>query len=208
MPLRNLLGRRRRHPLRDVAFAPKGSARLSGAVFENARTGVPRNLYWSISIPFAPIAYLGAEWDSALLFEWLTFGRTAGAFAAGSASPGVATCAWRMDRHTPTSRWSLKATKSAAGRPQVVYDAVVDFPGFDRDPCADLRIAGAAPLETFGVSVSRDGVFPKPSDADEARALIAGYFPAIAAYDYAPAEDEGGWPIANPDRFLFVPPSA
>jgi len=142
-----------------------------------------------------------------LLFEWLTFGRTAGAFAASSASPGVATCAWWMERQTPASRWSLQATKNEDGRPRIAYDVAVDFAGFDRDPCSDLRIRGTAPLATFGVSVSRDGVSPKPNDAEDARRLIAGYFPAIAAYDYAPAADDGGWPIADPDRFLFVPPS-
>ena len=40
-------------------------------VFENALTGMPRDLYWSVTIEFAPLKYAGETWNPTCTVEWL-----------------------------------------------------------------------------------------------------------------------------------------
>jgi hypothetical protein len=50
------------------------AGQLEGFLFENLRTGLARDVFFSITIPFAPIPYGNEIAETCLLIEWLRFG--------------------------------------------------------------------------------------------------------------------------------------
>jgi hypothetical protein len=60
-------------PLTRTDFVAKGGSYYAH-IFENARSGLPRALYWSFTVDFGRINYLRENWDSSLTVEWITLG--------------------------------------------------------------------------------------------------------------------------------------
>jgi hypothetical protein len=46
---------------------------LYAHVFENARTGLPQSLYWSVTIAFEPVVIAGSPWETSMTCEWLAW---------------------------------------------------------------------------------------------------------------------------------------
>ena len=57
-------------PLQAANFRVAGGSYYAH-LFENQSSGVSRALYWSATVQFAAIDYLGESWDSSLTIEWL-----------------------------------------------------------------------------------------------------------------------------------------
>lgn len=53
-----------------MKLIPQGGE-IYAHLFENPRMGLPRDLYWNISIDLEPVRLLGEEWDSSFQCEWL-----------------------------------------------------------------------------------------------------------------------------------------
>ncbi|MDO8411735.1 MAG: hypothetical protein Q7S93_16910 [Phenylobacterium sp.] len=49
------------------------SGEIYAHVFENPRTGVPRNLFWNMTVELEPVTIEGEEWDCSFGAEWLTW---------------------------------------------------------------------------------------------------------------------------------------
>lgn len=54
-----------------ISSARDRRGELYGHLFENVSTDVPRGLFWNFSLPCAPIAWEGEEWECSVLCEWL-----------------------------------------------------------------------------------------------------------------------------------------
>lgn len=48
-------------------------AEIYGHLFENALTGVTRNVFWNIDVEFQPVILLGEEWTPRFACEWLVW---------------------------------------------------------------------------------------------------------------------------------------
>jgi hypothetical protein len=53
------------------ALVPTGGE-IDCHVFENERTGLVRNLFWSITIGFQPLRYGEDEFECSMTCEWIT----------------------------------------------------------------------------------------------------------------------------------------
>lgn len=65
---RNLFGRNHL----SLSLRPVGGE-IYAHIFENPRTGVPRNLFWNMRVEFEPVTLEGDEWDCSFLADWLTW---------------------------------------------------------------------------------------------------------------------------------------
>ena len=165
-------------PLADTDFVAKGGS-YYGHVFQNPRAGVPRSLYWSFTVDFERIPYLGAAWDSSLTIEWITLGlrEFAGTHAIASGSFPAAEASLYLAEHHPIERWEGRMSWDASlPRCMFDYDVRLDFPGLDRDPVPGLHLAGRALLQFKGFIIVPRNLSPKPASVDEAAALLCQYF--------------------------------
>jgi hypothetical protein len=167
-------------PLAATDFVGKGGS-YYGHVFENLRSGVPRGLYWSFTVDFGGIPYLGETWDSSLTIEWITLGARefAGAYPISSASSPRAEASLYLAEHHPVDSWNAQVSWGASS-PQCVfdYDARLDFPGLARDPVLGLHFTGRVSLNFDGFIVVPENLFPKPATVDEATVLLRQHFDA------------------------------
>jgi len=200
--------RRPEHPFRCTSIQPNGSGEISAFLFENPNVGLVRNLYWVVEIGLHEIDYLDESWESSLTFNWLTMTTGDTRFEASNTCSD-ASCSWYLNHHIPAKSWTLSwPRRETYNSIEVEFSARFDFPGFNDDPCPDIEIAGTVNLACSSISVLRENFFPKPEVEDDARDMIAPFFPDIENFHYCPQEDEDGWPIRHPNRFLFSPKQA
>ena len=153
-------------------------------LFENPRTGLPRNVYWSITIDFYPMEYDGKRFKRrSMTCEWLTWplrdrhqleGRS---LDLKHGDGGSESSFYLWEHHTGIST-RLRIGARDGARFDVEMDMVVDFTGdsaADRNPALEVR--GRALLPFTGVIVSPDNLQPKPATAGE----IASPAPGSAA---------------------------
>ncbi len=209
MGLFSFLGKRREldHSLKQASLGAKGSGDVSGHIFENLETGLPRNLYWSVCVDLHAIEYLDDVWETSLTFEWLTMSTKSSSFEISNESFCGPTCTWYfINQHIPAKSGTISLVSVDGFRcVEIAFSALFDFPGFDNDPCQNIEIKGTVKLHCSGVSLLRDHVLPKANSESEARAMIAPYFSEIVSFSHKVQEDEDGWPVEVTDRFLFVP---
>ena len=167
--------------------------------------GLARNLYWVVEIGLHEIDYLNECWESSLTFDWLTMTTGDTRFEASNTGSD-ASCSWYLNQHIPAKSWTLSWARGETYNSfDITFSARFDFPGFDDDPCPDIEITGTTKLGCSYISVLRDNFFPKPGTVDDARDMIVPFFPDMNRFHHRPLEDEDGWPIQNPDKFLFAP---
>lgn len=171
-------------PLTNTAFVAKGGSYYAH-VFENPFSGVPKALYWSFTVDFDRIPYLGETWDSSLTIEWITVGirEFAGTHPISpSLCPGAEASLYLAEHH-PIERWAGRISWEAS-QPQCVfdYDVRLDFPGLDGDPVPGLQLTGQVALQFDGFIIVPGNLTPKPASVDEASTLLRQYFqtPCVA----------------------------
>lgn len=165
-------------PLQAAQFRVSGGSYYAH-LFENPSAGVSRALYWSATVQFAAIDYLGESWESSLTMEWLPLAArqfsgvhsaTQQLFPAGEASLYLA-------QHHGIHDW--RCTLAWDGHSSAClfdFDVSLDFPGLDKDPVPGLHLAGTAELAFDGLIVVPDNLTPQPSSVDEATVLLSEYF--------------------------------
>lgn len=151
---------------------------LYAHLFENPDTGLARGLFWSFSLPCAPVSWAGDEFDCSVSCEWLQWPitdwtRLDGMTLATSVDPGAAECSVYLADHHDVRLASL-AVRRIAGtlRFAVELTGSFDLHGFDELDATDLPLAWRGEVEFTEVLVARS-LLPKPADADEARAMLA-----------------------------------
>jgi hypothetical protein len=172
-------------PLTNTAFVASGGSYYAH-VFENDSAGVPRGLYWSFTVSFKGIHYLGRTWDSSLTIDWITLGvrEFAGVHSISSTACSGAEASLYLAEHHPIDDWRARISWDRS-KPQCMFDFDVrlDFPGLDDDPVPGLHLTGRSSLKFDGFIIVPDNLSPKPASVAEAGTLLRQYFdaPCVAA---------------------------
>lgn len=178
-------------------------AEISGHLFENPSMGVPRGIYWSCNIDFAPIPEsVESEeddegWPCTLLCDWITWPvrswREINGLTLGSCVGPLAVEAslYFFGQHQPLSRIELLFQRSQADRFRIRGRFLADLEDFSG--CTLRGVTSEFDLEGdfSGLSVLPDNLFPKPKS--EAQAIEAlGKFADLQAYE-RPQWRETSW---------------
>ncbi len=193
------------HPLRDAPFKIiEDNSRVWAHLFENKNVGVPRGLYWCLQIDLGQIDYSNETWGASIAFEWLELSVEDSPQVFSSNSRSEIECSFYMFEHTPAESWKLIVyPQSENGDYFVEFDAVIDFPGVDNDPCKNLKIGGKGFLKLGEIIVIPDNLFPKPDSPESAKNMIAPYFRGIEHYVYYSQENEDGGMIPDFRKYTF-----
>jgi hypothetical protein len=174
-------------------------------IFENESTGLARNLFWAVSIDFAPIHYADSDFRCGMTCEWIPWTARDWRELDGemldvlynadgtvkSGPPGVE-ASFYMTAHDPASRVRLKLKRKGATRFAAAMKMVVNFHGYaggDEDP--SLPVAGETQIGYRGVIVVKDSLHPKPTTKTKVLA-VADKFIDLTTYR-APVDEEWRW---------------
>lgn len=148
-------------------------------IFENASTGLERDLFWSLTIDFAPIEYDGDTWKCNVMIEWLRFPirdwRTLNASHVATAiEDDLIEASFYLTRHDWATVKELTLRRHADNRFHVQLKAVVDFQGFagdDVDP--EMEIIAETEVEYLGMIIVPENLFPKPNTPHQVADVVA-----------------------------------
>jgi hypothetical protein len=156
------------------------SGSLSALLFENPRAGVVRDVYWSVSVQFAPIRY-GApgqeeEFDCEATTEWLRLGLRDWRALEGVSLDGGPEFAssFCVAEHEPAIATHLRVSAREGATFLVDLDLKIAFHGFfgeDADPALPVSAHLRVPFD--GVKVHAGLLMPAPGGDAEALALLA-----------------------------------
>lgn len=183
---------------------PECRGELDAQLFENPRTGLPRNLYWSLTVPCAPVAWAGEVWDCSVTCEWLTWpvrhwAELDGMGLAAVTSPALVECSLYLAEHHPVRVESLALRRIGEGaRFSVGLAGGVDIQGLDELDGRDIEFSLHGEVELEGLVVIPDNLFPKPQNESEVLAALRPY------------ADLGsfGPPVFDRFRYLLAPVAA
>lgn len=150
-------------------------------LFENPRTGLPRNVYWSFTLDLHPIQYEGSERDCSMTCEWLTWpvrdwrdltGRTF-AFKYGE---GGAEASFYAGEHHIAKSARLEVGARNGSTFELAMEMIVDFQGLtgaDRNP--NMAVHGRAVVPYAGVIVVPDNLVPTLDTPAEVTRAVSQY---------------------------------
>jgi hypothetical protein len=144
------------------------TGRIGALLFENPNANVARDVYWSISIDFAPLTVDDEELECSASCEWLRLGIRDWRALEGKVVEGgdEVEASFYTFEHDPASRTRIEVSDREGETFRVRLSMEVDDPGGDFDPrllvTADLRV----PFE--GLDVYFDIVPPSVGRAGDA----------------------------------------
>ena len=169
-------------------------------IFENQLTGVVRDVYWSVTVDFAPLVYGEEKFRCNAMVEWLQIPnrdyRTLCQYKIALPDRSRAEASFYMTEHDDASSTSMMLHYLGDDRFQVDLEMSVDFHGYlgdDANPA--LPIAASTELKYVGLVVVPDNLEPKPENK-KALVALASQFVDLAGYD--PPSKQGF-------RYLFRP---
>lgn len=178
-------------------------AEISGHLFENPSVGVPRGIYWSCSVDFAPIPDSleseddGEGWPCTLLCDWITWPIRSwrdidGLTLESCVGPvTVEASLYFFGQHQPLSRIEISFQRARADRFRVRGRFMADLADLAGGTLRDVTSAFDVEGQFSGLSVLPDNLSPKPKS--EAQAIAAlGKFTDLQAYE-RPQWDEMSW---------------
>ncbi len=169
-------------------------------VFENRRTGIARDAYWSVAIDFAPFLYGNTTFRCNATVDWLQLGkcdfRNIVQHRINLPDASHAEASFYMTEHDNALSTSMSLSYIDYDRFHVELEMIVDFHGYigdDANPA--MRVAGSTELLFTGLIVVPGNLDPKPAD-ETAVIRTASQFLDLSGYD--PPLDHGF-------RYLFRP---
>ena len=180
---------------------PSGALQATGGelyahLFENAYTGLKRNLFWNLRIEFEALEYEEDEWKPSAMVEWLTPGvhdwrELAGREFDLKRDP-QAEASFYVWEHYSADAFSLAVEERRGTEFRVRLGMELDFEGL-RGGTERLTVAAETWIRFDGILIGRDSFFPKPKLAD-LPTLIAPYI-NTAGFD-PPELTEHGFKLA------------
>ena len=171
-------------------------------LFENSQVGVPRNLYWSVTVPLLPVEWEEDEYECLLTCEWITWPikewtQLNGASLATSTNASLIESSLYFVEHHPVHIDRLELRKAAGGaRFSVVVAGEFDLEGFGELDGKNIRFAVQREVDFEGIVVVPGNLSPKPQSASDVLQVLSPYV-ELGAF---------GQPVL--DRFRYVlPPS-
>lgn len=169
-------------------------AEISGHLFENPSVGVPRGIYYSCNVDFAPIADSlegredGDGWPCTLLCDWITWPIRSWRDIDGKTLENcvgpvpVEASLYFFGQHQPLSRIELSFQRSRADRFRIRGRFVADLEDMDGRTLQEVTSQFELEGRFSGLGVLPDNLSPKPKS--EAEAIDAlGKFVDLQAYD-------------------------
>ncbi|MGN6547262.1 MAG: hypothetical protein ACTHK7_19575 [Aureliella sp.] len=170
-------------------------------VFENARTGLVRDLYWSVTVDFAPIIYAHERFCCNAMVEWFRIKGRDFPFVEPfklslPADDPIAESSFYMTEHAQANSTTLRLACVDSARFHAELEMVVDFHGYTGDDAEPaMRVAATTELQFSGLIVVLGNLDPSPSSPEEVVAL-ASQFADLSGYDP---------PLNQGFRYLFRP---
>ena len=160
-------------------LTPTGGS-ISALLFENPRANVPRDVYWSVSVRFAPIRY-GApgqeqEFECEATVEWLRLGLRDWRALEGVVIDGKSevSASFYVAEHDPAIETHLRLSGREGASFQVDMKLLVGFRGFfGEDADAALPVVAKLRLPFEGVKVHAGLLKPTLGREADATPLIS-----------------------------------
>lgn len=176
---------------------PSNTGTLYAHLCENAGAGLPRDIYWSVYCPCAPIEIEGEEWETSLACEWLTWSvndwkRLNVETLASVKRPELIETSYYLAAHHPVVLKELIVRViSGTTRFLVHISGEAQITGFDElDGLHGFAVDFE--VEFTGLVIVPENLYPKPCSGEKAATALASF---IQLADY----DEPQW-----DRFRYV----
>jgi hypothetical protein len=157
-------------------------------VFENASAGLPRQLFWSVTIDFKPIQYGEDEFRCLLTCEWIAWPLrdwrelNGQQLEVNDGDNGIES-SFYMTEHDPAVNTKLAFRHQRDNLFKVNVDMLVDFHGYyGGDENSAMPIHAEIDVPFIGLLVVPGSLFPKPGNAAELR-TVAAEFVDLAVYD-------------------------
>ena len=146
-------------------------------VFENARTGISRSLFWNLNVDFEPVTMEGEEWDCSFAADWLTWPVRTWRELDGMDLGRVALPAmiepslYLLAEHHPAALDHLQvgARQGSSFEVAVEASAQVRIGSGQRS----VPISFAARLRFAGIIVANNNLQPRPISSADAEAVAA-----------------------------------
>jgi hypothetical protein len=175
------------------------SAEISGHLFENPSMGVPRGVYWSCNVDFAPVGRDEKEeddegWPCTLLCDWIAWPirnwrNISGLTLESCVGPiPIEASLYFFAQHQSLSNIELSFKHSHADRFRVRGRFLADLEDLEGNILRGSR--GEFDLEArfLGLSVLPDNLFPKPNSEKQVIEALGG-FADLEAYERPLWED-------------------
>jgi hypothetical protein len=178
--------------------APGAVGSLYVHLFENPKTGTKRGLYWSVTLPCAPVRWDDEDWDCAVTCEWLQWPikrwmQLDGLGLRDTISRDDVECSVYLAEHHPVEVTSLALSRiQGTTRFRVTLQGSLDINGFDELDGSGIPVHIQAEVDFEGIVVVPGNLTSKPNDTNQVLALLS---PFIDTDDL----DEPQW-----DRFRYV----
>lgn len=139
-------------------------------VFENENVGLKRNLFWSITVRFAPIRYGGAEQGCSMTCEWIvlpirSWKELDGLQLEVDYGEAGTESSFYMAEHHFGSHTRLSLSHQARNVFRVVMDMQVEFDGYlggDEDPAMQVHADALVPFTRLLVLPDNSSRSPIP----------------------------------------------
>lgn len=172
-------------------------------IFENSAVGLPRGLFWSVTIEFGPILHGKEEFDCSMTCEWLLPGirdwRSLNGQDWAYLAEGESTVetSFYMTQHDEAELRKLTLKYKHENIIEVSMEMSVNFSGYfggDEDPCMQVN-AEKVELPLSNLIIVKGNLEPAPTSVEEAISIAAEYVDLSAFHE---PEDED-W------RYVFAP---
>jgi hypothetical protein len=150
-------------------------------LFENPRTGLPRNVFWSITIDFCPIEYDGTDWRCSMTCEWLRWPLRDWRLLGGRSldlkyGDGGSESSFYMCEHDIGKSTRLQIGARSGGTFDVAMEMAVDFAGYKGpDKNSSMLVRGRTTVPFTGVIVVPENLSPKPDTPAKVSSAVATY---------------------------------
>jgi hypothetical protein len=178
---------------------------LYANIFENDLAGIPRSLFWSVSMDFAPMQYEGSKFVCGMTIDWLNWTMRDWRELEGAtldvvynddgtvkSGPNGVEASFYMTAHDPALRFHLKLNQRRGLKFKTSLKMVVDFHGYaggDENP--EMLVKGTTDIDYRGVIIVKDNL--SPAVKTKAKVLdIASQFIDLSAY-LDPIDEEWRW---------------
>ena len=171
---------------------------LQGYLFENESTGIPRSLFWNLSLPCASVSWEGEDWECAVLCEWLQWPvrdweGLDGATLNSSTEPSSVECSVYFTAHHPVRIDSLSVRRVPhATRFEIELSGSFDLKGYGELDAQNIPLVLRGEVDFEGVVVVPDNLLPKPESPSDVVRMVE---PFLATDNLGEPE----W-----DRFRYV----
>ena len=142
-------------------------------LFGNELTGVPRGLYWSVTVPCVPIEWCEQQHECSITCEWLewpirSWKQLHGMSLSTVRNPALVECSLYFAEHHPIRLEKLELRRSGGGtRFRISLAGAFDLDGFDKHDGMNMRFSIESDIEFEGLIVVPDNLFPKPQGESE-----------------------------------------